>query len=234
MPARRLRDGSSHGYRGHRSGSGRPARSINCPNGHSPSHVELDPVWATAQEAAVPIVFHVGGGGEVINPDYLKNGKPSLTDFMGGAESFRSVDYMSIPGSPMQTLTTMIIDGVLERFPRLKIGVIEQGAVWIPGWMRQMDAADGCGLRGVPPSRGPLASTESPPMEYVQRQIRATPYPTEDVGWIISQGCEDIVLFSSDYPPSRVAVDRSSDSRGPWVTPPRPIVTSSSPPTWST
>jgi len=38
------------------------------------------------------------------------------------------------------------------------------------------------------------------PSEYVQRQIRVTPYPTEDVGWIINQGCEDIVLFSSDYP----------------------------------
>ena len=38
------------------------------------------------------------------------------------------------------------------------------------------------------------------PTEFVQRQLRATPYPTEDVGWIISQGCEDVVLFSSDYP----------------------------------
>ena len=38
------------------------------------------------------------------------------------------------------------------------------------------------------------------PSEYVQRQIRATPYPTEDVGWIAAQGCEDVVMFSSDYP----------------------------------
>ena len=28
----------------------------SCPNGHSPSHVALDRVWATAQEAGVPIV----------------------------------------------------------------------------------------------------------------------------------------------------------------------------------
>src|SRR4029079_7621998 len=32
-----------------------------CPKDHSPSHVALDPVWARAQEAGVPIVFHVGG-----------------------------------------------------------------------------------------------------------------------------------------------------------------------------
>ncbi|HXR35919.1 MAG TPA: amidohydrolase family protein, partial [Candidatus Binataceae bacterium] len=33
-----------------------------CPKGHSPSHIGLDPVWAQAQEAAIPILFHVGGG----------------------------------------------------------------------------------------------------------------------------------------------------------------------------
>ena len=34
----------------------------------------------------------------------------------------------------------------------------------------------------------------------MHRQIRATPYPTEDVGWIIEQSGPDVVLFSSDYP----------------------------------
>ncbi len=32
-----------------------------CPQGHSPSHVAFDPIWAMAQEAGLPIVFHVGG-----------------------------------------------------------------------------------------------------------------------------------------------------------------------------
>ena len=34
-----------------------------CPDGHSPSHIGLDPIWAMAQEAGLPILFHVGGGG---------------------------------------------------------------------------------------------------------------------------------------------------------------------------
>ena len=38
------------------------------------------------------------------------------------------------------------------------------------------------------------------PTEYVQRQIRATPYPTEDVGWITEQIGPDICLFSTDFP----------------------------------
>lgn len=168
----------------------------DCPKGHSPSHRSFDPVWSVAQEAGIPIVFHVGGGGDLINPDYFKNGLPIPPDFHGGAENFRSVDYMAIPGPPMQTLATMIIDGVLERFPQLKIGVIEQGAIWVPGWMRQMESAFDAFSR----HEERLQALTLRPSEYVQRQIRVTPYPTEDVGWIVAQGCEDVVLFSSDYP----------------------------------
>ena len=34
----------------------------------------------------------------------------------------------------------------------------------------------------------------------MHRQVRFTPYPTEDVGWIVAHAGADIVLFSSDYP----------------------------------
>jgi hypothetical protein len=38
------------------------------------------------------------------------------------------------------------------------------------------------------------------PSEYVRRQMRFTPYPTEDVGWIIEQAGPEVCMFSSDYP----------------------------------
>jgi hypothetical protein len=60
--------------------------------------------------AGLPIVFHVGGGGRLLDPNYFQNGLPMVTDFHGGAENFRSVDYMAIPFPPMQTLATMIFD----------------------------------------------------------------------------------------------------------------------------
>lgn len=167
-----------------------------CPPGHSPSHVALDAVWAQAQEAGVPIVFHVGGTGDLIDASYFNNGLPIPPDFHGGEENFRSVDYMGIPGPPMQTLATMIFDGVLERFPALRIGVIEQGAIWIPSWLRQMESAFDAFVR----HEERLQALSMRPSEYVRRQIRSTPYPTEDVGWIVEQAGAEVVLFSSDYP----------------------------------
>jgi len=167
-----------------------------CPPDHSPSHVALDAVWARASEANVPIVFHVGGTGDLIDPAYFRNGLPIPPDFHGGEENFRSVDYMGIPGPPAQTLATMIFDGVFERFPELRVGVIEQGAIWVPSWMRQMESAFDAFNR----HEDRLRTLSLRPSEYVRRQVRFTPYPTEDVGWIIEQAGTEVCLFSSDYP----------------------------------
>jgi predicted TIM-barrel fold metal-dependent hydrolase len=167
-----------------------------CPKGHSPSHVALDSVWAVAQEAGAPILFHVGGGGQLLDPSYFENGLPPVPDFHGGAENFRSVDYMAIPYPVMQTLATLILDGVLERFPRLMFGVIEQGASWLPGWMRLLDSA----LDAFRKNEERLQRLSLRPSEYVRRQVRVTPYPAEDVGWIAANAGPEVCLFSSDYP----------------------------------
>ncbi len=167
-----------------------------CPAGHSPSHVRLDPVWALAAESGIPVVFHVGGTGDLIDANYFKNGLPIPPDFHGGEENFRSVDYMGIPGPPAQTLATMIFDGVFDRFPDLRVGVIEQGAIWVPSWIRQMEAA----FEAFARHEERLRSLSMRPTEYVNRQIRFTPYPTEDVGWIIDNTGPDVCMFSSDFP----------------------------------
>jgi predicted TIM-barrel fold metal-dependent hydrolase len=167
-----------------------------CPPGHSPSHIGLDPVWSMAADAGVPVVFHVGGTGELLDQNYFNNGLPVPPDFHGGEENFRSVDYMAIPVQPAQTLATMIFDGVFERFPDLRVGVVEQGAIWVPSWMRQMESAiDAFGRH-----EERLQKLSLRPSEYVRRQMKFTPYPTEDVGWIVEQAGSEVVLFSSDYP----------------------------------
>ncbi len=166
-----------------------------CPRGHSPSHVGLDAVWARAQEAGLPILFHVGGE-EKLEPDYFENGLPRVKDFHGGEENFTSVSFMAIPNSVMQTLAALIIDGVLDRFPRLKFGAIELGASWLPGWMRSMDAAHAAFYK----NEDRLHRLSGRPSDIVRRQVRVTPYPHEDSGWIIRESGPEICLFSSDYP----------------------------------
>lgn len=165
------------------------------PSGHAQSHIAHDPIWAMAQEAGLPIVFHVGGE-EKLRAEYFENGLPRVKDFHGGEENFTSVSYMPIPHSVELTLAAMIFDGVLDRFPRLKFGAIELGASWVPGWMRNMDSAAMAFVK----NEERLQKLSLKPSEFVRRQVRVTPYPHEDAGWIIRNSGDEVCLFSSDFP----------------------------------
>ncbi len=164
------------------------------PRDHAPSHADFDPLWALAQEAGLPILFHVGGELKT-DPAYFNNGGPQVLDFHGGAENFTSVSFMSIPVAIWQTLPVLVFDGVFDRFPNLKFGAIELGAGWLPSLMQFMDSA---ALAFHKEER--IQKLSAKPSDILKRQFFATPYPHENVGWIIANGCEDIALFSSDYP----------------------------------
>lgn len=167
-----------------------------CPKDHAPSHIAFDAVWAQAQEAGLPVLMHVATPELVMPPQHRNNGLPIEPDFHGGGENFRSVSYMAIPSAPMQTLSMLIFDGVLERFPELRIGVIELGAAWVPSFMRQLDAA----MEAFRRHEERLKKLSERPSDYVRRQVRVTPYPTEPTRWIIENSGPEVCLFSSDYP----------------------------------
>lgn len=165
------------------------------PQHHSPSHIGFDPLWAMAQEAGLPILFHVGGETK-LQQAYFENGMPRVKDFHGGEENFTSVSFMAIPADVQQTLACLILDGVLDRFPRLKFGAIELGASWLPSWMRFMDSGAAAFIR----NEERLQKLSARPSEIVRRQVRVTPYPHEDAGWIIANSGPECCLFSSDFP----------------------------------
>lgn len=164
------------------------------PPGFSPSHIELDPLWAIAQDAGLPILFHVGGE-EKMAHDYIENGLPFVKDFHGGDENFTSLTFMAIPLSIWQTLSALVIDGVFDRFPRLKWGAIELGASWLPSLMHFLDS--GVAAFG---KEERLQKLSAKPSEILRRQFRATPYPHEDTRWIIENTAPEMLMFSSDFP----------------------------------
>ena len=69
---------------------------------------------------------------------FFKNDRP-VTDFLGGGENFHSKDFMAIHVMPETFLSAMVLDGIFEKFPRLRGGCIEQGAMWIVPWLKRLD-----------------------------------------------------------------------------------------------
>ena len=161
----------------------------------SPSHPDLDPFWTTLEQANVPFVLHVGGGGRLLDRAFHNNAMP-VTDHLGGGENIRSKDFLAVSHSPSLFLGALILDGVFDRFPRLRGGVIEEGASWVVSWMRQLDFAQ-ISFRKTEP---PLTRLALKPSEYVRRNLKFTPFPGEPVGWMIEQCGADLFMFSTDYP----------------------------------
>ena len=165
------------------------------PPKRSPFHPDYHPFWSLLEETGIPFMLHIGGGGRPLRRSFHENGKPPVTDFLGGGENIRSKDYMCLQHPPEVFLSCMVLDGVFETFPRLRGGCIEQGALWVVPWLKRLDLAAEGFRRTEPALRLPRL-----PSEYVHGHVWFTPFPTEPVGWLIEQGGEDLFLFSSDYP----------------------------------
>lgn len=90
-----------------------------------------DPLWSAAQALGMPLCMHSGS---------YRPGPGVLGSFANdvsqrGIASFRaSEDYW-----PRRSVADMMFSGVFERFPTLKIGVIEFELSWAPYFIQQMD-----------------------------------------------------------------------------------------------
>ena len=165
------------------------------PRDKSPAHPDYWPVWAALEDAGVPFMLHVGGGGRPLRRAFHENGKPPVTDFLGGGENIRSKDYMALHHPPEIFLACLALDGIFEQFPGLRGGCIEQGALWVVTLLQRLDLAQATFQKTEPALRLPLK-----PSEYLRRQVKFTPFPTEPVGWLIEQAGPELFCFSSDYP----------------------------------
>jgi predicted TIM-barrel fold metal-dependent hydrolase len=167
------------------------------PASHSITHPSLHPMYAMCAERGVPIVFHVENDApRKIARGFAQNGWEGQTDFHGGGENFTGLLYMAVSHWVEVALAALVFDQVLERFPALKIGVIELGAVWMPAWLERLEIVKD--TFGRTESR--IRDLSMRPSDYVRRQVRVTPYPTEDVGALIARCGAELFMFSSDYP----------------------------------
>ncbi len=164
--------------------------------GRAPSHVDYDPLWSVMEEVGMPVTLHIGSG--VNMPDeYMVTGlERELLPSLSNIETTRAKDVPVLHHSIERWLTCMIYDGVLERFPRLKIGLIELGSNWLPACLYNMDM----GVRELGKNDVALKQLSLKPSEYMQRQVRVTPFHMEDTGWVLRNVGKDMLMFNTNYP----------------------------------
>jgi predicted TIM-barrel fold metal-dependent hydrolase len=164
----------------------------------SPGHPDFDLVWQAFCDLNVPFLLHVGLNSPTKIAAYENNGQPRPKDITGaeGGENLRVRDFMLLSVGPQQFLTALVFDGVFERFPRLRGGVIELGAGWVPEYLRTLDLSQKI-FKRTDPSVEVLRMKAS---DYIRRAVKFTPFPGEDVGRLIRDAGAELFMFSSDYP----------------------------------
>lgn len=155
------------------------------PGDHAWSNPEFDVVWRTAEELGVVVMLHestVGAGPTAVGINRYAGRSPMI--------------YLCTHTVEVQlSVMDLILGGVLERHPGLKVGLLEAHLTWITGWLQLMDSKFGAGVKA--------RDTVLPllPSDYFRRQIFAAAFP-EDLGVreVIDFVGRENVVFSSDWP----------------------------------
>lgn len=159
---------------------------------------EFDPFWAKVVEHDLLVAMHSSDSGysRYIN-DWTGSAQEMLPFQSGAPQAFRLLhSWRPVEDSVM----ALVCDGVLSRFPSLKIAIVENGMSWVGPLLKSLAHVY---------KKVPQDFTEDP-VDAVRRCIHVSPFWEEDLSELADILGDDRVLFGSDYPhPEGLAVPSS-------------------------
>ena len=166
--------------------------------GHWWHQPEFDQVWETATTLDVPISLH---GNET------KTGEPAAYDrYNGMGGPFEAIHHaINFPMENMIGVAHFMLSGILDRYPKMKLSILEANCGWLPFWLSRLENCSD-GRQAVTFDADPLQAT---PYEYYVPQCfiacdadePGIKFATEHVG-------DNNIVFNTDYP--------HADAPDPW------------------
>ena len=119
----------------------------------------------------------------------------------GGHASYYIEDHTSPPQAVQANITSMVVEGVFDRFPGLRMISVENGFAWLPPLMWRLDAAWSL-LRAEAPHLERLPSEVIAEHVYVTTQPIEEPPRRRDFLALIEHfgDLRSHILLASDYP----------------------------------
>jgi uncharacterized protein len=144
------------------------------------------PIYEAAERVGLPVAIHSSGYGQ--HP-------PSGAGWM----SFYIEEHHSYAHTMQTAIISMVMEGVFERFPRLKFMAVEGGFAWVPPLAWRLDKV-------WARNRGETPLVKRPPSEYMRGNVWYATQPVEEpevasqIGDVIEWIGADRLVFATDYP----------------------------------
>jgi uncharacterized protein len=127
-------------------------------------------------------------------------GSPGNPPTGSGWPSYYIEEYVGMAQVFQTQVLNLIVEGVFDRYPDLRVALVEGGWTWLPSLMWRIDK-DWKGLRREVPWNTEL------PSSYIRERMRLSLQPIDaptnprHLLTIIDQlGSDDLLMFSTDYP----------------------------------
>jgi predicted TIM-barrel fold metal-dependent hydrolase len=156
------------------------------PYGMPLDHPDLEPVYAAAAEYDLSIALHTF----TVMPPYAP----------GGLDNWENLFLQRSAAHPwcgMRNMASLIGSGVMDRYPKLRVGTLEAGHSWLPFWMARID-------EHAMTIRSEIADIKHKPSEYVLsgRYFQSIEIPE---GAPMTNACceilgDGVLMYASDYP----------------------------------
>jgi len=148
------------------------------------AHHDHDRFWAVAQELAIPVAIHPMA-------EHPRVRTYQRFDGMRAAQWFQNV--LGAQG-PQQAFYGLFQWGLFDRFPEIKVVVLESGAGWIGASLDRMDTTYETALGGSVP-------LQERPSVYFKRQCWISGDPDETaLAHVIDHVGDDRFFWATDYP----------------------------------
>ena len=164
-------------------------------------HPDLEPIWRAAEEHDLPVVHH----SNTWNPPYF----PAYRDVWDNIVLGRLASH---PWGGMRFMAAFIGAGIMDRYPRLRMGILECGFGWLPFWAKRMDEQASY--------VGGVAPLKQKPSEYLTSGrffCTIERHEGEELfNFVTSVLGDDVLMYASDYPHSECQFPDSVDNILRW------------------
>ncbi len=161
----------------------------------SPAHPMFDRFWGLAQEAEVVVAPHAGAETTYLEVSSLVE---RLWGDIPGVPVASQESMRQAWGTPITSLMKgrlihdfcyfLVAHRLFERFPRLRMAIIENGAAWVPPLLQALEYLDHGG------------GYEVNPRDQFIEHVWVAPFVEEDVVELARHLPTDRILFGSDWP----------------------------------